>query len=341
MRILIIGRYDTSYSRNAILMRGLQLQNIQFDECRVQPGRAWSLSRLVWQFLQHRAPYDVILVLFPGQEVVPWLRFCTRKPILFDAFTSHYEGYIQDRKIAPVVSVRSLWYRFIDWLSCRLADRVLVDTNAHAKYFSDTYRVPASKMETIYLGSMLSEREWPPIQPTERIIHFHGSNIPLQGIGVIFDAIRLLKSSGLQFQMVGPFAIPADLSGVVTHYPRVAFKELAQLMERSRVCLGIFGSTLKAQRVIPNKVYEAIACRRPVITGDTPAMRELFNEDSIRFVPLGSARALASAIEQLVSDTVRANEQATAAYARLLDRATPDIVGKQLRTICDQLSLRA
>jgi glycosyltransferase involved in cell wall biosynthesis len=44
------------------------------------------------------------------------------------------------------------------------------------------------------------------------------------------------------------------------------------------VCLGIFGDTIKAQLVIPNKIFHYAAMAKPIITMDTPAIKELFTD---------------------------------------------------------------
>jgi glycosyltransferase involved in cell wall biosynthesis len=55
--------------------------------------------------------------------------------------------------------------------------------------------------------------------------------------------------------------------------------------------------------VIPNKVYQCAAVGRPVITADTPAIREVFEPGTtIWLVPPGDAKALADAIALLAED---------------------------------------
>ena len=46
--------------------------------------------------------------------------------------------------------------------------------------------------------------------------------------------------------------------------------ELPGVVAEHDVCLGIFGTTDKAPRVVPNKVYQGVASGCAVVTSDTP-----------------------------------------------------------------------
>jgi len=52
----------------------------------------------------------------------------------------------------------------------------------------------------------------------------------------------------------------------------VPYEQLAGLIGSSRIWLGIFGTSGKAQRVIP-KVLDPLAMGKPLITADMPAVR--------------------------------------------------------------------
>src|SRR4030095_5458226 len=75
---------------------------------------------------------------------------------------------------------------------------------------------------------------------------------------------------------------------------------IAEILKDADLSLGIFGTTGKAFRVVPNKVYEAMAAGRPVITGDSPAAREFLEDgEDCMLCGRGNPEALARAIRTI------------------------------------------
>ncbi len=97
MTILYFGLYDQDYARNWVLINGLRKNGVNVFEIRQKPGR-FSLIKLFFKYLSFKNRYDVAIVGFPGQEVMFLAKLIIRKPIIFDAFTSHYGGDFFERK---------------------------------------------------------------------------------------------------------------------------------------------------------------------------------------------------------------------------------------------------
>ena len=88
--------------------------------------------------------------------------------------------------------------------------------------------------------------------------------------------------------------------------------------ERTRMCTQLndfFGIVEKTQRAVPNKAYEAVACRKPVISADTKAMREIFQDKyDILFCRAGDPQDLADKIVLLKNDEKLRNTIAENGY---------------------------
>jgi glycosyltransferase involved in cell wall biosynthesis len=95
------------------------------------------------------------------------------------------------------------------------------------------------------------------------------------------ETIRLnlcLFGSGQDFKKVEAHRRRVKRLTNVTFHERVPYEELPLFISNADICIGIFGDTPKTQRVIPNKIYEYLAMHKPIITADTPAIRELLTD---------------------------------------------------------------
>jgi glycosyltransferase involved in cell wall biosynthesis len=79
--------------------------------------------------------------------------------------------------------------------------------------------------------------------------------------------------------------------------------ELPARLAQADVILGVFGTTAHVFLTIPNKIFEGLALRKPVITRDGPAVRRtLQHGEDLYLVDSDEPAALAQAILNLQAD---------------------------------------
>jgi glycosyltransferase involved in cell wall biosynthesis len=88
--------------------------------------------------------------------------------------------------------------------------------------------------------------------------------------------------------------------------------------------------------VLPNKVFQALACGAPVITADTPAIRELA-DDAQLLVPPGDPRALADAVRLLATDSALRADISARGLMAYSDCASEAILGARWRALIEEL----
>jgi glycosyltransferase involved in cell wall biosynthesis len=154
----------------------------------------------------------------------------------------------------------------------------------------------------------------------------------------ILEAARLAPE--LPFRVVGTGQLdglletrPANVEWV----PWVQYERLAGELHATGAALGIFGSSDKAARVIPNKAFQALACGTPLVTADTPAARELLvDEESALLVPPGDAQALAEALRRLAADDALRARVAAGGLASYRLHASEDVLGRRWLSILER-----
>ncbi len=337
----MLGAYDLStYSRGRVICTGLRKQGVDVEV--FLPRGVCRYVRTAHRLLQRN--YNIILATGKGALLLSWLlRPIHGRRVIFDVFISDYENLVVDRRLLGERSLRARFRKWLDRFSCEVADFNILDTAEHIRYFCDEFGLAEEKFGRIWVG--IDEDVFHPssLEREEFLVSFHGTFIPLQGVDTIIRAAKILEPEGVRFRIIGTGqTYPAVRRLVDELAPRnvellgrnVSLAELAAACHEASVCLGIFGNTAKAMRVIPNKVFESLAARRPLVTMDSPAIRELLRdgEDCLLCSP-GDPQDLAEKITTLRDAPGLRAQLAEAGYRKVLNECSTAVIGERVKTL--------
>ena len=279
--------------------------------------------------------FDAVVVGYPGHFDLPAAKRASRgKPVVFNPLVSLADTFVGDRGRFEAGSLAARVLRAVDGAAFRAADVVVADTRAQAELFST---LGAKRVEVCFVGAeeAVFQPGWEMREPFTAL--FVGKLIPLHGVETVLEAAR--RAPELRFSVVGS----GQLEHVLRERPAnvdwvswVDYRELPGLVHGCGCALGIFGTSAKARRVIPNKVFQALACGAPVISGDTQGMREL-GDGAALLVPPGDADALAEAVRLLSRDRSLQRELAARGLETYQARASEAILGERWRALIADL----
>jgi glycosyltransferase involved in cell wall biosynthesis len=293
-----------------------------------------------------QARFDLLIVAFRAHSDIFLAGLIAKLrgvPLIFDPLTSRYEERVVDRRQVSESSLLARWYRLSDSAGCRLADCVLLETTAQIDYFTRTFGLSREKCRRVWLSADDEMMRPAPAagQQDAFTVFFYGRFSPLHGIEHILEAAALLerRHEAARFVIVGAgqtydaMRTRAAQLGVssVTFMDPVPRADLAMLMASADVCLGTFGTNARARRVIPYKVFDALAVGRPVITADTPAIREaLAVGEDVWTCPSGDSGGLADAIVMLKRDPQLRRRLADNGHRAFRERLSPEAISRDL-----------
>lgn len=370
MRVVYWGTYDTGKPRNRIMIRGLKENGIEVLECHADVwGRiedksqvsGWSQRlRLLVRWLRSypglilhylRLPkHDVVIIGYMGHlDVLILWPFAKLRgvPIVWDAFLSLYNTVVEDRKfIGPKHPSAYLLFTW-EYLSCRAADIVILDTRAHADYFRQRFKIPENRIGVVFVGV---ETDAFPLRPQSAEMRkpnqplsvlFYGQFIPLHGIETVVCAAKLTEEEQIRWILIGRGQEESKIRRMIeekplknlTWIPWVPFNELSKWIQKADICLGIFGDTKKAAMVIPNKVFQILASGRPIVTMDSPAIRELLSPEmpGVYLVAPSDPDSLIGAIKLYQKNILNSS----ADYSNIQSIITPKNIGLMLTKIIE------
>lgn len=336
------------------MIQCLRENGVEVIECNTPQNK--SKLKKYWKLIKrHREikkDYDIMVVGFAGHAIMPlaWvLAKLNRKKIVLDLFVSEYDSLILDREQHSKFSLQALKFWILDWLSCRLADLCLLDADEHIKFFSKHFKVNLKKFKTIFVST--DPKIFYPRNKDKNekfTIHYHGSKSPIQGLKYIVKAAEILQSDpSIQINIIGKLnnheeeiklAQKLNLKNVnfVNFLP---YEELAKQLGKADICLGMFGDTDKAMHCSAFKIVEAMASRLAVVTGDTPALRELSPGKQLNclFCKMADSKDLADSIMELKNNKELRENIAENGYQFYLKHLTPKATGADLIKILAEI----
>lgn len=355
-----VGTYERDYPRTRVLVEGLRAHGVRVHERHrpvwertrhkaggfLAPGHlaragmayAGAWCALAAEQVRDRGPVDAVVAGYPAQpDAVPaWaLARARRARLVVDMMISLVDTLGDDRGRAGGLGRRVL--AGADRAALMAADIVLADTAANAEFMVRRFRVARERIVVAPVGA--EPGAFPPSPVPDGPCHalWYGKLSPMHGLDVIVEAARIPGTPPIRLvgegQLDGWLAdqMRRDPPRHLTHVPWVEYDHLRDEMASAGIVLGIFGRSAKAQRVVPNKVFQAMAAGRPIVTADTPGIREVLTHgvDAV-LVPAGQPAALAAALIALADDPDARRRLGAAARARYLQVGTPPAVAAPL-----------
>jgi glycosyltransferase involved in cell wall biosynthesis len=365
MDICFFGGYDETYPRNAVLGSGLKANGVSVSRCRVNPGgRFWVrypllTSRWISLAKGDGPPPSFLFVPEFCQKDVPLARILalvSSRRLIFDPLASRFETKILDWRRNPEGSLAAWWNKVIDLWALKLSDLVLADTQAHKDYYCRQFGLDGRKIEVVPVGfddhifrkSLIQTRSASGTGNRPFTALFFGSFLPLHGADVIVRAAQrvwpedkevrfLFVGKGQTFPLVRRLAADLGLENVFFEN-WVGQTFLAdKIAAEADVCLGIFGRTEKAGRVVPHKIFQSMALRKPVVTSRTPAVQEFFSHrKNIFLCERADPKSLARAILELKNEVSLREDIAEKGCRLAWEKFSPRALGGALKDMLEK-----
>jgi glycosyltransferase involved in cell wall biosynthesis len=323
--VVLVGDYDDDYPREKVLRRGFDLAGATVHECRFSdsarfPGPVTLLLlplfvlRVVRRVLALRdagvTPDLVVLTKFnPLVLPVAWLYArLAGCPLVYDLFVSLHRT-AEMRGVHPLV-VRAV--HAVERVVYRLPDHLLVGTDEFADLYAELYGVPRDRFVRLPPGA---DEDWfsPRDDPRRDrfTLLYWGNFLPHHGVGTILGAAAELRDEPYEFVLLGDGPereryerMADDLALSNVRFEGFVARETQQeWIAASHVALGVFADDPRSLASVTNKVSEAVASRRAVLTEASPAIDAWFDHgESVYTVPPADPVALAAAVRTLAAD---------------------------------------
>jgi len=338
LRVCYFGTYRENYSRNQLMITGLRLNGVVVNECHqtlwhgiedrvrvvsgewIKPSFWWRIISVYWRLLKiykNVGDYEVLIVGYPGQfdiflaRILSWL---TGRPLVWDVFMSIYLISVErglDKQNRLIINL----LHWLEGIALKLPDLLILDTSEYVRWFNQNYGIKPERFRLVPTGA--DDRIFSPMPNTSAMdgkfrILYSGTFIPNHGVMYIVEAAKVLADEpSILFELIGAGPELEQAKQFVTEHQltNVLFldwmekEELIVHISQADICLGAFGTTPQSLMTVQNKIYEAMAMGKPLISGDSPAVRQVFTHgEHIYLCQRANGQAIAEAIRTLLNN---------------------------------------
>jgi len=309
MKIVFAAKDGFDYNRVKVLRAGLEsIPSIELILFKIS-NRNKAAGRQLQELTKDAAA--VYVPPFRHRDL-SFVRKYSSAPVLFDPLISRYLTKVVDYKQYHKAPQKWL----IDYRDFRNCDLLIADTEEHLSYFKRTFFLPKT-LSTLVLPVGVNTDAFKALgekssqSSTLFKIGFYGSFVPLQGTLKIIECAALLAQMGVpvEFEIIGTghqYQKALDLAKKhnlknINFRGWLKYDDLAEAINSYNLCLGIFGDSLKADLVVPNKIFHYAAMAKPVLSKDSPSMQRYFKDEENIFLCSTEPAAMAEKIISLIN----------------------------------------
>ncbi len=334
-----LGLYDPLYNRYAVILKGLKAIKMDFYECGLNKNYGSYLNNflfgnllLIKKYLKTNKDFTHIIIWgdIAGAYLGWLLSKLGQKKLIFDPITSVYSTMVEERKLYSPSTLKAKLFFIYEKLAYKLPDHLLATTEEFKQHFCKLYSIKPEKISILPVGGIAEKPNLEFSRNKDKVfkILYWGGFHPQHGVEFIIRAAKLVEEydGKISFKLIGKghcWKKSIDLSKKlgVTNITFTGFlpdKNLKDEIRHSDIVLGFFGTSERADRSISNKVFEALAYRKPVITEKSRTIRRLFtHRKELYMVTPGNPRNISEGIIELYENPNLREKIALSGYERL------------------------
>ncbi len=249
------------------------------------------------------------------------LKALTGIKVIYDCREDTPSAMLKHRLRFPVPMRWFMYYftRLVEYIAVRIFDGLVVSDPA-------LYRIhygAKPERKVVFFNTPLLEqfkRDYLPLEDRKYDVVMLGLITPHRGVATMFEAMGLLKQRGRSVRLLllgepDPWAKGIvdyliekyDIREYVTITGWMSYEKIPNLLKQGKIGIAPHLDMLKFRRNISCRTFEYMACGIPCVCSDLPPQRMFIRHgENGLFYPPGDVRALAGAVESLLSDLPRA-----------------------------------